>query len=172
MYRFRDETTSKGGTLLFGDVNDQLKFTYVTVTNKYIWEFKMDKIILNNTTPFSKRSVVICPRGCSAYPNTGDVLIYGPKKDIKQINRFFGALFIPYLNRYEVRKVLLKRFFNTYPKNDRRNLKIKRLKYHFQISCNIIHKLPKIIFVINDTNFTLSGIDYVEQVIIHILSVI
>ena len=110
MYRFRDETTSKGGTLLFGDVNDQLKFTYVTVTNKYIWEFKMDKIILNNTTPFSKRSVVICPRGCSAYPNTGDVLIYGPKKDVKQINRFFGALFIPYLNRYEVRKVLLKRF--------------------------------------------------------------
>lgn len=150
--------------------------TYVPVSNTEYWEFKLDKVVLNQTSSYNKRVVNLCSQGCLAYPNTGDFLIYGPANDIKTINRFLYADYIPYLDRYEVSwhwnqstiKILqhyheFHKFYHCY---ENYLTMIRPCQNSiFQISCSRIHKLPKVVFYIGGTMFTLTGRDYVEQVI-------
>ncbi|KAK6640950.1 hypothetical protein RUM44_012648 [Polyplax serrata] len=103
-YFNRDDTTLKGGHFFMGGYEKAHMngtITYVPVSNTEYWEFKLDKVVLNQTSSYNKRVVNLCSQGCLAYPNTGDFLIYGPANDIKTINRFLYADYIPYLDRYE-----------------------------------------------------------------------
>lgn len=76
--------------------------SYLPVTDPSIWQFSLKRIVVNFTLPLRNKSFQFCVGGCSAYPNTGDSLIYGPPKEIKDINRLLSAHYVPYIDRYEV----------------------------------------------------------------------
>jgi len=83
----RNATDPDGGELLLGGI-DKSKYTgdisYVPVTVKGYWQFKMDSIEINGEKVF-------CTSGCNAIADTGTSLIAGPSEEVKKLNEQIGA---------------------------------------------------------------------------------
>lgn len=83
----RNATESEGGEMVLGGIDtDKLTgdITYVPVTTKGYWQFKMDSIEINGEKVF-------CTNGCNAIADTGTSLIAGPTEEIKKLNEQIGA---------------------------------------------------------------------------------
>ena len=59
-------------------------FTYVPVSKKGYWQFKMDSLKVADDASF-------CKGGCQAIADTGTSLISGPTQEIKALNAKIGA---------------------------------------------------------------------------------
>jgi hypothetical protein len=85
----RKEGQTPGGELILGGSDPEHytgDFTYVPVTKKGYWQFKMDSLnIVNGDGRF-------CAGGCQAIADTGTSLIAGPTQEIKELNAKIGAL--------------------------------------------------------------------------------
>ena len=85
---FRKEGQSPGGELVLGGSDPAHytgDFTYVPVTKKGYWQFKMDSLnIVGGGSSF-------CVGGCQAIADTGTSLIAGPTQEIKKLNDEIGA---------------------------------------------------------------------------------
>lgn len=101
-YINRDDTTEHGGSLFLGGSNPKHyngSFTYLPVVKQNYWQIEMDKIYV----PIGlNRTATACSKGCNSYIDTSSILINGPQNEIKMINRYVSALYVPKLNRYEV----------------------------------------------------------------------
>ncbi|ESN94164.1 hypothetical protein HELRODRAFT_95592 [Helobdella robusta] len=138
-YLNRDETSSDGGEIIFGGSDPdhyEGNFTYVDVTRKAYWQFKLDGIQVNkksaecsNENNNKKVEGLYCNGGCQAIADTGTSLIVGPSEEIRNLNLEIGALPI--------------------------------IKGEAIIDCGKIDSLPPITFVINGKPFVLNGKDYV-----------
>ncbi|KAK3404482.1 hypothetical protein EUGRSUZ_K00787 [Eucalyptus grandis] len=84
----RNTEGEEGGEIVFGGADSSHykgEHTYVPVTQKGYWQFKMaDVLIGNETTGF-------CASGCSAIADSGTSLLAGPTTVITQINHAIGA---------------------------------------------------------------------------------
>lgn len=92
IYLNRDRTTEKGGSITFGayDTSHIAKNTSVTflgITRKYYWEFRMDRIVVRKGI----KERVLCKNGCNAFPDTSSNVIAGPPDEIEYINDAIGA---------------------------------------------------------------------------------
>ncbi|XP_069731994.1 cathepsin E isoform X1 [Phaenicophaeus curvirostris] len=96
VYMNSNPTSSLGGELLFGGF-DPSRFTgtlnWVPVTKQGYWQIQVDNILLGGTVTF-------CANGCQAIVDTGTSLITGPKKEIKELQNYIGA--IPVDGQYTV----------------------------------------------------------------------
>lgn len=96
-YLNRDQTKSPGGEIIFGGIDENYftgNITYTPVTSEGYWQFKMDKVTMDNVGD-DKSSVVVCENGCQAIADTGTSLIAGPKEEVKKLNEAIGAIPIP-----------------------------------------------------------------------------
>lgn len=88
-YLNRKEGQTPGGELILGGSDPEHytgDFTYVPVTKKGYWQFKMDSLnFVNGDGHF-------CAGGCQAIADTGTSLIAGPTQEIKELNAKIGAL--------------------------------------------------------------------------------
>lgn len=83
----RNASASEGGELLLGGIDTDKytgDITYVPVTQKGYWQFKMDSVQINGEKVF-------CTGGCNAIADTGTSLIAGPTEEIKKLNEQIGA---------------------------------------------------------------------------------
>ncbi|KAL6437987.1 hypothetical protein ACFW04_004347 [Cataglyphis niger] len=91
-YLNRDPLAKMGGELIFGGSDPDYyigSFTYVPVTRKAYWQFKMEQVKIKNK---DKKDKILCVGGCQAIADTGTSLIIGPIVDITIINRYIGAI--------------------------------------------------------------------------------
>ncbi|XP_071569198.1 lysosomal aspartic protease-like [Temnothorax nylanderi] len=85
-YLNRNVTDVIGGELILGGTDSshyEGEFTYVDVTRKEYWQFKMDKIQINNYTS--------CSKGCQAIVDTGASMIGGLPRAIAALDREIGV---------------------------------------------------------------------------------
>ena len=86
---FRKEGETPGGELVLGGSDPAHytgDFTYLPVTKKGYWQFKMDSLnIVEGGGSF-------CRGGCQAIADTGTSLIAGPTREIKDLNAKIGAI--------------------------------------------------------------------------------
>lgn len=86
---FRKEGETPGGELVLGGSDPAHytgDFTYLPVTKKGYWQFKMDSLnIVGGGGSF-------CVGGCQAIADTGTSLIAGPTREIKDLNAKIGAI--------------------------------------------------------------------------------
>ncbi|XP_029680508.1 lysosomal aspartic protease-like [Formica exsecta] len=92
-YLNRDPSAKVGGELILGGSDSNYykgNFTYVPVTRKGYWQFKMDEVRIIKTK--GKQGKTLCTGGCQAIADTGTSLIIGPVVDIAIINEHIGAI--------------------------------------------------------------------------------
>lgn len=86
-YLNRNFSDPSGGELLFGGVDKahyEGDVTYLPVTKRRYWQFKMDGIKISGRT-------TLCKGGCQAIADTGTSAILGPSDDIAKLNQRIGA---------------------------------------------------------------------------------
>lgn len=84
---YRNEEGKPGGELILGGSDPahyKGNFTYVPVTKKGYWQFKMDGVMVSGKSSF-------CKGGCQAIADTGTSLLAGPTQEIKSLNTMIGA---------------------------------------------------------------------------------
>uniref|UniRef100_A0A8B9PTT1 cathepsin E n=1 Tax=Apteryx owenii TaxID=8824 RepID=A0A8B9PTT1_APTOW len=88
VYMSTNEDSSTAGELLFGGFDPshfEGTLNWVPVTRQGYWQIQVDNIQVGGTVAF-------CANGCQAIVDTGTSLLTGPTKDIKELQKYIGAM--------------------------------------------------------------------------------
>ncbi|CAG0889134.1 unnamed protein product, partial [Darwinula stevensoni] len=95
---FFDPLAAEGGELILGGSDPKYykgSLTYVSVTQKGYWQFKMDKILSGLVSRVKVgEGETYCPDGCEAIADTGTSLITGPSSEITALSGKLGGRLI------------------------------------------------------------------------------
>ncbi|KAF8563571.1 hypothetical protein P879_03838 [Paragonimus westermani] len=82
----RNASQPLGGEIMFGGLDEGYytgDITYVPLTAKDYWQFRMDGIQVNGEK--------LCEDGCQAIADTGTTMIAGPSAEVKRLNNVLGG---------------------------------------------------------------------------------